>query len=307
MRITMQLHGFDWSALSTSTAEALRTAFAFNIASTCGVGDSSIVDVYGSEASVTLDSNGELIAFVLADTGYTATELQSILSSVSFRKLMADAVVATLRSSLGSLAGSITFGGAVVASEHFEALLSTSRESTGGSPAAFATSATTTSTTMGISSAAASSPAVTSASAAEKHTLFGVPAWVWFAVATVLFAGFFLGVHRVYVIMTRRQPKDTHDEESGAPPHSPQPTSQHGLPVLLGSGSAQGANDKDCAEAASTASGDQTHGSLRASDFLRTTLNNVEEGDLWDYRERPEHDCMKTDYDCTKGCNVSCW
>jgi len=108
--------------------------------------------------------------------------------------------------------------------------------------------------------------------------------------------------------MCTQQPQSVQDEEMGKQPAAQQPSLQSGLPVLLGGRTGQERSDKDGEENASTTSGDQTQSTLsRVNGVLRTSLNNVEEGGLWDDDARPVHDSTRTEYDCTKGCNVSCW
>jgi len=305
MHIKIQVNGLAVSELGASTEEALSAAFAHSIASICGVSDGSIVDAYGSNASVTIGASGELSAFVLADTGYSAMELQSRLSSTPFQKDMANSAAAIV-------AGGIALGTAAVDLERFAPLPSTSRASTGQTTTATAIVQTTTSTTSNSSFGGAASHADADADAdadagdADQQGL-GLPAWVLVVIGSVVFACLFLCVHRVYRMLTRKQPKNAADEEAGTQSTAPESSSQYGLPVLLGGVGAHGGGmEKDGGEA-STTSGDQTHGSLRASDILRTSLDNVEEGGLWHDNEQPVHDCTRTDYDCTKGCNVSCW
>jgi len=305
MRITIQVGGLAWSGLSTSVQDALQAAFAHSIASSCGVGEASIVDLYGRNASVTVNSDGELNAFVLAGTGHTAAELQSRLSSTAFQMAIVDATAAILASGPSNVAGRMTLGAASVGMERFSPLPSTSDAS--------AVTKTGITTSMGFAgdsaaaAAAAAGDAATGAATADKDASFGVPLWVCFVVASVAFAGLFLCMHRVYVMCTQ-QPQSVQDEEMGKQPAAQQPSLQSGLPVLLGGRTGQERSDKDGEENASTTSGDQTQSTLsRVNGVLRTSLDNVEESDLWGDDERPVHDCTRTEYDCTKGCNVSCW
>uniref|UniRef100_A0A7S2MTA4 Uncharacterized protein n=1 Tax=Zooxanthella nutricula TaxID=1333877 RepID=A0A7S2MTA4_9DINO len=83
-----------------------------------------------------------------------------------------------------------------------------------------------------------------------------------------------------------------------------------GGPVLLGNLNGQGPSG-----AKEAGQNDMSSSSTKATqralpDFLRTSIDNVEEGGLWlDHGELPQDDDRRKlpAHDCTKGCNLSCW
>merc|ERR1740121_277346 len=94
-RVTIEIINFALSALSAEEKVELSKAYAREIASTCGVGESSVVDLQGRSASVSVGEDGSISAFVLSmGDGPSANELAARLYSSYFRLVLEDLILA---------------------------------------------------------------------------------------------------------------------------------------------------------------------------------------------------------------------
>jgi len=141
--VTVQFTNLDAAALSDAETRELGAALAGDMAAACDVDNSSVVDLTGSNATVTFGPGGRVSAFVRGLAALSAHDLAARLYSASFR--------ATLANSTADVVGPAA--GVQVASVSLE-------------PKAFA--AVTTSTT--VTSTTTVAPATTAAAIHEDIT-----------------------------------------------------------------------------------------------------------------------------------------
>merc|ERR1712176_691142 len=110
-RITVEITNLALSVLSAEEQTELSTAYARDIASTCGVNDLSVVDTHGKNASVGIGEDGTVSAFVLSiGDGFSANTLAARLYSSDFRGLLEDTTGHVLGSGSGQISvGAVTF------------------------------------------------------------------------------------------------------------------------------------------------------------------------------------------------------
>merc|ERR1712039_747880 len=110
-RITVKITNLALSVLSAEEQTELSTAYARDIASTCGVNDLSVVDTHGKNASVGIGADGTVSAFVLSiGDGFSANTLAARLYSSDFRGLLEDTTEQVLGSGSGQISvGAVTF------------------------------------------------------------------------------------------------------------------------------------------------------------------------------------------------------
>merc|ERR1719336_3462025 len=88
-RVTIEIINLALSALSAEERMELSKACATEIASTCGVEESSVVDLQGRSSSVSIGEDGSISAFVLSiGDGPSANELAARLYSSYFRLVL---------------------------------------------------------------------------------------------------------------------------------------------------------------------------------------------------------------------------
>lgn len=114
-RVTIELHGLDFSALVPGRQAKLRSAVAEDIAAAVGVDVSSVVDLHGESSTVTISAVGAVNAFALGIEGSSANDLAARLYGDSFRTML----VNSMSAALGDDSGAARVGAIVVRPEHF--------------------------------------------------------------------------------------------------------------------------------------------------------------------------------------------
>jgi len=84
--VTVELLGVISPALNSSEHDGLSSALAREIATACGAEDEAVIDMGGSNGSVTMDESGLATAFVLGIQDLSASDLASRLYSDYFVK-----------------------------------------------------------------------------------------------------------------------------------------------------------------------------------------------------------------------------
>merc|ERR1712060_480267 len=119
-RVNVEITNLALSVLSAEEQTELSTAYARDIASTCGVNDLSVVDTHGKNASVGIGEDGTVSAFVLSiGDGFSANTLASRLYSSAFRGLLEDTTLAVGGQAMGSGSGQISVGAVTFKPEAF--------------------------------------------------------------------------------------------------------------------------------------------------------------------------------------------
>merc|ERR1719189_3349936 len=88
----------------------LSRAYARDISSTCGVNDLSVVDVQGKNASVSIEEDGTVTAYVLSiGDGSSANALAARLYSSAFRASLESTTLAIVGQAMDVSVGAVTF------------------------------------------------------------------------------------------------------------------------------------------------------------------------------------------------------
>jgi len=95
--VTVELLGVTSPALNASEHDGLCSALAREIATACGAEDEAVVDMGGSNGSVTMDESGLATAFVLGIQDLSASDLASRLYSDDFVKQVESALSCSTR------------------------------------------------------------------------------------------------------------------------------------------------------------------------------------------------------------------
>jgi len=302
--VTIALAGLAFGAACPSAQVSLRAGLARSIASACGVAADAVVDLYGARGSVTVAQGAVVSAFVLGSAGLSTSELQARLSSEAVRREMAELIVKTLQEDSGAVVGSPQAGAVSVRLERFTPQASTT----------VTTSTTGTSTTVAAGTPAPAGAADLAEAAGKdgedggssSTTSGGVPPWVWCILGGAVTG---IAVLVAWIVAQRRSPSA--EAATGKETAPPAAGGRNELPMLLGGGDA-GAGREGVPAKGSEEAGDleQQRGQrkqLRTPSVLRTTIDNVEEGGLWDDERPVDPDRMGAEIDCTKGCDVKCW
>jgi len=313
LHITAMISGVNWATVSSEDYEALKLGFAREIASVCGVVESSVVDLYGRNSSVAISAAGEVNTFVLHSASCTSGELKAKLSSRTFWESLMQVVGPSWADAFGSMIVSTVS----VELQSFVAMASTTQTSTTTSSSAStlpasgsdddAAASTTTAQQASSSAAKDMNPNAEVDSSAggegdkqqnQKQAEGGVPTWVWGIVGGAVVAAVALLWH---CISARRQRKEGADIEVGERPFGQQPSAKPGSPERVEGNGAEDAREGDL-----TLSNMQGPRSLSAPNFLRTTMSDVDEGDLHMWFDGELRTQARPEYDCTKGCTAWC-
>merc|ERR1712113_341577 len=98
-RVTIEFGHLDFLTLNQSEQSRLATLLAHDIASTCDVEKTAVVDFEGKKSTVTITAGGIAAAFVLGIVGQSATDLAAKLYSTSFRSVIVSTTVEIVHSS----------------------------------------------------------------------------------------------------------------------------------------------------------------------------------------------------------------
>jgi len=203
-RITIEVVGLAFSALPAAELSDLCSSYAKDIASTCGVDDSAVVDLQGKKATVTISEDGSISAFVLDVAGSSANHLAAKLYSSTFRGLLVNSTLAAT----GAGEGPVVVGAVTFHPEAFVPLLPTTTRtltSTATSTATATATSTSTSTEASTSVGLRSSPAVDGPQHLQADAGSSGPAWWWFVVGAAVAGG---AVAAAALAIQRRKQKD---------------------------------------------------------------------------------------------------
>lgn len=222
--ITIETVNLKIEGLGAEELGDLRAAYAKDIASTCQVDVSSVVDLQGNNATVSIAQDGTISAFVLGSS-VSANDMATELYSSSFRNLMANSSMAVFADLTPDSVSSMFTGAVNVQPKAFVPLLPTTTLTTSTSTAA-PTSASSSSASPTIASPTgassnASSPVVVDDSQSadrvgQQRESGGGPPWWWFVVGAAV-----AGVAVAAVVLTmqkkkRRKNVDEYDSAQGS-------------------------------------------------------------------------------------------
>lgn len=191
-RITVKAANLALSALPAEELLDLRSSYAKDIASTCGVVESSVVDLQGHEATVTIAEDGSISAFVLDLSGSSANELAAKLYSTTFRSSLANSTLAFTGGASEASMRPMFMGAVTFQPEKFVPLLPTmTRTSTITSTATSTATSTSSVTGTATSTSAGISPpaGADSVDKPQDQPAGSGPAWWWFVVGSAVAGG----------------------------------------------------------------------------------------------------------------------
>jgi len=206
-RVTFELLRVGIQALTAQDLASIRSAYAKDIASTCGVSRLSIVDLQGGNASVTIQEDGTVTAFILSVTDSSAAELAAKLYSQTFRGLVVNSTKTVLDGRAARVAGDMAVGAVSLQPQRFTPLVPTTTATTTSTSTATRTS-TRTSTTTATSAAQVSRTSgpvakdlPSNGSVRDASDKKEQLSWWWFVVGGVVCGGAVV----VCFIATKRQ------------------------------------------------------------------------------------------------------
>lgn len=211
-RVDIVIHNLEFSALTQEEQAGLRRAYAQDIASSCGIDNSSVVDLLGQEASVTIGSDGSVSAFVVAVRTSSANALALRLYSQTFRNSIGNSTMAVVSSvPLGAPlvppSRQVSVGAVSLQPEVFVPVVPTTATTT------LATTSTSTSTiaaTQTSSSAAAGASASADEDVAMQEDVGSSPSWWWFLIGAAISGGAVLAC----VMATKKRKTSAEDCDS---------------------------------------------------------------------------------------------
>jgi len=95
-RLTVEFRNFPFAELDSTQLADVEAALADDIASACGIGNQSVLDLHGKSGSVSVSPDGTVSAFVTKVTGSSANELASRLYTATFRGELINSTLAVL-------------------------------------------------------------------------------------------------------------------------------------------------------------------------------------------------------------------
>jgi len=198
-RVTVEIINLALSALSVQERIDLSRAYARDISLTCGVNDLSVVDVQGKNASVSIEEDGTVTAYVLSiGDGSSANALAASLYSSAFRGSLESTTLDIVGRAMDISVGAVTFK-----PEAFVAPIPTTTTKfvppTATSTATNTATGTSTSTTVSPSPVSTAVTTITEAITSTSTSSGGGtmettggptgPAWQWFVVGGVAVGG----------------------------------------------------------------------------------------------------------------------
>jgi hypothetical protein len=164
----------------------LCTAYAKDIASTCGVDESSVVDLEGKKAAVSISEDSSISAFVLGISGSSANELAARLYSPSFRGLLVNSTLVSTGTHADAGTREISVGAVDLQPEQFVPQVPTTTHTSTMSTTATSTSSAT---SNGMSTSVGSPSHHEGMGGADEQKKQTGPAWWWFVAGAAAVGG----------------------------------------------------------------------------------------------------------------------
>jgi len=202
--VTVEMVNLRLVEVPAEARSDLCTAYAKDIASTCGVDESSVVDLEGKKAAVSISEDGSISAFVLGISGYSANQLAARLYSPSFRGLLVKSTLVSVGAHADAGTREISVGAVALQPEQFVPQVPTTTRTSTSTTATSTSRAASTGVSAGVSSP---SPDEGSAGAEEQKQQAG-PAWWWFFAGAAVVGGAAAAACALAVQKTRQKGVD---------------------------------------------------------------------------------------------------
>jgi len=189
-RISIEAITPVFSMLSTEELLDVNSAYAKDIASACGVAESSVVDLQGNKATVTIAGDGSINAFVLKLSGSSANDLAAKLYSSTFQSALVNSTLAVVGGAAGASVRPMLIGAVTFQPEKFVPLLPTTTRTKTSTATSTATSTSSITGAETSTTSIMAEQAIGADSAGKKdQPADSGPAWWWFAVGAAVAGG----------------------------------------------------------------------------------------------------------------------